>query len=293
MSDHIVRALAPGVRIVAAITTELVDEARRRHSCSAVASAALGRALTAALLLAETIKGDECLTLRISGDGPLGDIVADTPTRHCVRGYVRNPQIALPPDENGKLAVGAGVGVGMLHVTRFSPQREVFTGTVKMVSGEIAEDVTQYLLESEQIPSTVGLGVLVNPDGSIAGAAGFLLQAMPDAEERTLVNIEQNLSLVSSPSHLAQEGVSAAGIIKLLTTGIEPLTLFDAEPVSFQCTCSRDRASAILSGMGRDELLSMIEEGQAEIHCNFCNEAYRFEVGELAVLLSNGDKDNG
>lgn len=291
MSDHIVRALAPGVRIVAAITTDLVEEARRRHSCSAVASAALGRALTAALLLAETIKGDECLTLRISGGGPLGSIVADTPTRHCVRGYLCNPQVELPPDENGKLAVGAGVGVGVLHVTRFSPQREVFTGTVKMVSGEIAEDITQYLLESEQIPSTVGLGVLVNPDGSIAGAAGFLLQAMPDAEDRTLSNIEQNLSLVSSPSHLAQEGVSAAGIIKLLTAGIDSLTLFDAEPVKFQCTCDRDRVAAILSGLGRNELLSMIEEGQAEIHCNFCNEAYQFGVEDLTILLNNIDND--
>ena len=166
MSDQIVRALAPGIRVVAAITTELTEEARQRHACSPVAAAALGRTMTAALLLSETIKGDECLTIRVSGDGPLGDVVADTPLRHGVRGYVRNPQVDLPPTENGKLAVGAGVGKGMLHVTRFSPQRETFTGTVALISGEIAEDVTKYLLESEQTPSTVGLGVLVDPDGS-------------------------------------------------------------------------------------------------------------------------------
>ena len=288
MSDHIVRALAPGVRIVATITTDLVEEGRLRHSCSPVASAALGRTMTAALLLSETMKGDECLTLRISGNGPLGDIVADTPLRHCVRGYVRHPQIDLPTAANGKLDVGAGVGEGMIHVARFSPQREVFTGTVKLVSGEIAEDVTRYLLESEQIPSTVGLGVLVNPDRSIAGAAGFLVQAMPDVTEETLVNIERNLSLVSSPSHLAQEGVTAAGIIKLLTAGVESLTLFDEEPVSFQCTCSRERAIVILSSMGRDEIQSMIEEGQAEVLCNFCNESYRFEVGELKEFVNEG-----
>ncbi len=285
MADHIVRALAPGIRMVAAITTELTEAGRNRHACSAVAAAALGRTMTAALLLAETIKGDECLTLRISGDGPLGDIVADVPNRHCVRGYLHNPEVELPPAENGKLAVGAGVGKGMLQVTRFNPQREVFTGTVKLVSGEIAEDVTHYLLDSEQIPSTVGLGVLVNPDGCVAGAAGFLVQAMPDATEDTLVNIERNLSLVSSPSHLALEGVTAAGIIKLLTAGIEEVNLFEAEPVAFQCTCSRNRASSILSDMGRDELLSMIEEGKAEGRCNFCNEAYQFDSGELTELL--------
>lgn len=284
MSDHIVRALAPGVRIVAAITTELVEVARIRHCCSPVAAAALGRTMTAALLLSETIKGDECLTIRVSGDGPLGDVVADTPARHGVRGYIHNPQVDLPPKENGKLDVGAAVGSGMLHVIRFSPQRETFTGTVKLVSGEIAEDITRYLLESEQTPSTVGLGVLVDPDGSVSGAAGFLVQAMPDVAEKMLSVIELNLSLVDSPSQLAQEGSSASDIIRLLLTGVDSVTLFEPEPIQFQCTCNREKVGAILTGLGKTELASMVEEGMAEIHCNFCNQAYRFDRMELEEL---------
>ena len=293
MSDQIIRALAPGVRLVAAITTELVEAARTRHDCSPVATAALGRTMTAALLLSETIKGDECLTIRISGNGPLGDVVADTPLRHGVRGYVRNPQVELPLTEKGKLAVGEAVGEGMLHVTRFSPQREIFTGTVKLISGEIAEDVTRYLLESEQTPSTVGLGVLVDPDGSVAGAAGFLVQAMPDVTEEVLSAIELNLSLVASPSHLAQEGLSASDLIRLLLVGIESATLFEPEPIRFQCTCNREKVGAILTGLGPEELESMVEEGKAEIHCNFCNEAYRFEREELQELQRKGPQATG
>ena len=282
MPDHIVRALVPGVRIVAAITTELVEEARRRHDCWPVATAALGRTMTAALLLAETIKGDESLTLRISGDGPLGDIVADIPNRHCARGYVRNPQVDLPP-VGGKLAVGAGVGRGILHVTQFNPQRDVFTGSVELVSGEIAEDVTQYLLDSEQIPSTVGLGVLVDVDGRVSGAAGFLVQAMPDATEEILKTIEKNLPLVASPSHLALEGVTAAGIIRLLLTGLFG-TVYEQEPVLFCCTCNRERVSSVLRSLGDAEMASMIAEGQAEVRCNFCNEAYQFDEQDLRAM---------
>ena len=284
MSDHIIRAIAPGVRIVAAITTDLTDEARRRHNCSPVATAALGRTMTAALLLAETIKGDECITVRLSGDGPLGDVVADTPTRHCVRGYVHNPDVSLPP-VNGKLAVGNGIGRGMLYVTRFNPDREIFTGTVELVSGEIAEDITRYLMESEQIPSTVGLGVLVDTDGHVTGAGGFLVQAMPDASDEVLRAIEQNIPLVSSPSQLAMEGVTAAGIVRLLLAGLSGETVYEPEPISFTCTCSRQRVSTMLSSLGKDEMNAMIADGQAEVRCNFCNELYQFDERELREML--------
>ena len=291
MSDQIIRAIAPGVRIVAAITTELTEEARRRHNCSPVATAALGRTMTAALLLSETIKGDECITVRVAGDGPLGSIVADTPTRHCVRGYVHNPGVDLP-SVNGKLAVGAGVGRGMLHVTRFNPQREVFTGTVELVSGEIAEDITRYLLESEQIPSTVGLGVLVDTDGRVAGAAGFLVQAMPDATDEVLNAIEQNLFLVSSPSQLALEGVTAAGIARLLLAGLSEETLYEPEPISFCCTCSRERVWDMLSSLGSEELTAMMAEGQGEVRCNFCNELYQFNENELCEIANHSRTRN-
>ena len=270
--------------MVAAITTGLAEEARQRHDCRPVAAAALGRTMTAALLLSETLKGEESLTVRISGDGPLGDIVADAHARHLVRGYVRNPQVEMPP-EGGKLAVGAAVGAGMIHVTRFNPQRELFTGTVELVSGEIAEDVTKYLLESEQIHSTVGLGVMVDIDGKVTGSAGFLVQAMPEAEEGVLKVIESNLQLVSSPSHLAVEGITAAGIIRLLLTGLQG-TVYDSEPVSFNCTCSRERVSSVLASLGKAELDSMIEEGQSEVRCNFCNEAYEFDDEELRAITN-------
>lgn len=289
MSDHIIRAIAPGVRIVAAITTDLTEDARKRHNCSPIATAALGRTMTAALLLAETIKGDEWLTVRVSGDGPLGNVVADTPTRHCVRGYVHNPGVELPSID-GKLAVGAGIGKGMLHVTRFNPQREVFTGTVELVSGEIADDITRYLLESEQIPSTVGLGVLVDTDGHVTGAAGFLVQAMPDVSDEVLTSIERNLPLVSSPSHLAMEGVTAAGITRLLLAGVPGETLYDPEPIFFNCNCSRERVSLMLRNLGNDEMESMMNEGRAEVRCNFCNELYQFDAEELRGIASQSNE---
>ena len=289
MSDHIVTAIAPGVRLVAAITTELTEEARKRHHCSPLATAAIGRAMTAALLLSENLKGDECITVRLSGDGPLGDVVGDTPSRHFVRGYVHNPGVDLPA-VNGKLPVGEGIGRGMLYVTRFNPKREVFTGTVELVSGEIAEDITRYLLESEQIPSTVGLGVLVDPDGHVVGAAGFLVQAMPDATEEVLSAIEKNLILVSSPSQLASEGVTAAGIIRLLLAGVTDDTVYEPEPVSFSCTCSRQRVATMLKSLGDAELAAMLEDGQAEVRCNFCNEVYRFDATELKQIEASKKK---
>ena len=291
MSDHIIRAIAPGIRIVAVITTEIAEEARKRHNCSPVATAALGRVMTAALLLSETIKGDESITIRVAGNGPLGNVVADTPERHCVRGYIHNPAVDLPA-VNGKLAVGEGVGTGMLHVTRFNPQREVFTGTVELVSGEIAEDITRYLLESEQIPSTVGLGVLVGTDGQVTGAGGFLVQAMPDATDDMISNIEQNLSLVASPSHLAMEGVTAAGMVRLLLAGLTGETVYEPEPVVFQCTCNRERVANMLNSLGRDEMNAMMEEGQAEVRCNFCNELYQFTEKELCEIQKRNNEED-
>ena len=291
MSDHIIRAIAPVIRIVAAITTEIAEEARKRHNCSPVATAALGRVMTAALLLSETIKGDESITIRVAGNGPLGNVVADTPERHCVRGYIHNPAVDLPA-VNGKLAVGEGVGTGMLHVTRFNPQREVFTGTVELVSGEIAEDITRYLLESEQIPSIVGLGVLVGTDGQVTGAGGFLVQAMPDASDDMISNIEQNLSLVASPSHLAMEGVTAAGMVRLLLAGLTGETVYEPEPVVFQCTCNRERVAAMLNSLGTDEMNAMMAEGKAEIRCNFCNALYQFTERELCEIQNPNNKEN-
>lgn len=285
MPDQVVRALIPGVRAVAVVSTELTEEANRRHKCWPVAAAALGRAMNAALLIAETMKGNEGLTLRVAGDGPIGEVTADVHRRHCVRGYVRNPQVDLAP-ANGKLDVGTAVGNGMLHVSRFMENGEIFTGSVELASGEIGDDVTKYLLESEQVPSTVGVGVLVGTDGSVLGSAGFLIQAMPDAEEAILIELERNLQFVPSPSQLAYEGMTATGIIRLLFTGFEP-TIFEPESVSFCCTCGKDRVKAVLASLGTDEIESMKAEGQAEVVCNFCNERYEFDTSDLERMLEN------
>lgn len=219
MEDHVIRATAPGLRAFAAVTTNLTDEARRRHNCYPVAAAALGRTMTAALLLATNLKADESITVRISGDGPLGEIIADATARGSVRGYVKNPQIDLPLQE-GKLDVGKAVGAGNIFVTRFTGLKRPFTGSAPLVSGEIAEDVTNYLLTSEQTPSSVALGVLVGPDYTVQAAGGFLVQALPGAADEVIDKLEQNLASLRPVSHLIKAGYGAADILEKIFTGL-------------------------------------------------------------------------
>ncbi|HMM20483.1 MAG TPA: Hsp33 family molecular chaperone HslO [Selenomonadales bacterium] len=288
MTDHIVRATVPGIRAFAAVTTALAEEARRRHDCYPVAAAALGRTMTAALLLASNLKTDEYLTIRLEGDGPLGGVVADAHSSGTVRGYVRHPQIELPL-HNGKLAVGQGVGKGFIHVTRFTGMKEPFTGSVPLVSGEVGEDVANYLLVSEQTPSTVSLGVLVNPDGSVAAAGGLLVQAMPGAEEELLAAVEGNLSSLPPISQLVNEGSDAAAILAKVFAGL-PSTRFEPGRLAFRCQCSMERVENMLISLGRDELQEMAGEGRAEICCHFCGETYilgRERLEELAQQAGN------
>ena len=195
-------AVAEDVRVYAAVTTNLVNEASQRHGCGALASAALGRTMTGALLLAATLKEKECITVKFQGDGPLGSITADASAEGAVRGYVAHPEVELPLT-NGKLSVGQGVGRGILSVTRFTGLREPFTGSCEIYSGEIAEDLTQYLFQSEQTPSSVGLGVLVEKDGSVRAAGGFIIQPLPNASEETLSRLEKNLSELRAVSALS------------------------------------------------------------------------------------------
>lgn len=283
MTDHIVRATVPGIRAFAAVTTALAEEARRRHDCYPVAAAALGRTMTAALLLASNLKTDEYLTIRLEGDGPLGGVVADAHSSGTVRGYVRHPQIELPL-HNGKLAVGQGVGKGFIHVTRFTGMKEPFTGSVPLVSGEVGEDVANYLLVSEQTPSTVSLGVLVNPDGSVAAAGGLLVQAMPGAEEELLAAVEGNLSSLPPISQLVNEGSDAAAILAKVFAGL-PSTRFEPGQLAFRCQCSTERVENMLISLGRAELQEMAGEGRAEICCHFCGETYTLGRERLEELV--------
>lgn len=288
MKDHIVRATAQGIRVFAAVTTNLVEEARRRHDCFPVAAAALGRTMTASLLLAANLKTEESITVRIHGNGPLGDIIADAYANGTVRGYVQNPHVNLPL-KNEKLDVGGGVGTGSIYVTRFVGLKQPFTGSSELVSGEIAEDMTNYLAISEQTPSSVALGVLVNTDLSVAAAGGFLLQALPGAEDGILEKLEINLTGLFPVSQLIKEGNHASDIIGKIFKGLS-VAYHEETPLSFQCTCSRERVQNMLISLGEKELTDMLQDKQSEICCHFCAEKYYFTAQEIAKLLETLSK---
>lgn len=283
MQDQLIRASGSGIRAFAITTTELTEEARRRHSLYPIATAALGRTMTAALLLAANLKTAETITIRIKGSGPIGQIVADARADGTVRGYVDNPLVDLPL-ANGKLAVGQAIGAGFIHVTRFTGLKDPFTGSVPLVSGEIAEDVTNYLLVSEQIPSSVGLGVLVDTDLSVKAAGGFLIQALPGAEAEILQHLENNIQEMPPISQQVQEGAQASDLIERIFSGIQ-YTLLDQSNVSFACSCNRDRIEKVLISLGKEELEHLIAEGQAELICHFCNEKYQYSEQELRHLV--------
>lgn len=287
MSDRLVKAVAANatLRAFVAITTELVDEARRRHDCYPVAAAALGRTLTAALLLGATLKENENLTLRIAGDGPLGGVIADTDGAGNVRGYVRNPQIHLP-SKNGKLDVGGAVGHGFLYIIRDAGLKEPYTGSAPLVSGEIAEDITHYLYTSEQTPATVALGVLVNPDNQVQAAGGFFVQVMPGIEEDVIAKLESNLHTLPPVSTLVNEGKTAEDILAAVLDGMQWQVVAE-EKICYCCRCSKERLARVFATLGQQDLQEMVEEGQAEVRCHFCNEVYQFSKEELEEILDN------
>lgn len=290
MQDHLMRATAEGIRVFAAITTNLVQEARERHKCYPTAAAALGRTLTGAALLAANLKNHECITLKIKGDGSLGQIAADANPEGFVRGYVEHPQAELQL-ENGKLAVGKGVGKGFLSVTRFTGLKDPVTGTTELVTGEIAEDLTQYMYVSEQTPSSIGLGVLVNPDLSIAAAGGFFIQALPNADEKSINHLEENLKNLPPVSQMVKEGSDAKAIIDKLFTGMQA-NYFEQTVLQFKCQCSEEKIKNVLVSLGEKELMALLQEGKAEICCHFCGEKYHFDKIALASLLKEMQRED-
>ena len=286
LSGKLIRAVAAGatLRAFAAVTTDVVEEARRRHDCYPVAAAALGRTLTGALLLGATLKENENLTLRIAGDGPLGGLIADTDGAGNVRGYVRNPQIHLP-SKNGKLDVGGAVGQGYIYVTRDAGLKEPYTGSAPLVSGEIAADITHYLSASEQTPATVALGVLVNPDCSVQAAGGFFVQVMPGVEEAVIEHLEANLKKLPPVSALVNAGGTAEDMLAGVFNGLTWQVLAEQKP-RYYCRCSKERLARVFATLERQELQEMIDEGRAEVRCHFCNEVYLFSKEELAEIMA-------
>ena len=285
MKDHLVKATADGVRIYAAVTTDLVNEAIRRHDCYPVAAAALGRTMTGALLMAANLKNEEALTIRFDGHGPLGKVTADATPEGYVRGYVDEPHVNLPLNSKGKIDVGGGVGTnGLVTVTRFTGLRNPITGSTELTDGEIADDLTKYLFVSEQTPSSVGLGVLVSPDFQCIAAGGFNLQPMPDATDETIDHLEANLREIHSVSHMVEHGYDAKGIIAEVFKGfdIDYLTTTD---LAFRCHCSKEHISRALISLKPSDLQSLIDDGHAEVVCKFCNEKYQFNKKDLEALF--------
>lgn len=291
MKDHLVKAVADGVRVHAAITTNLVNEAVSRHDCYPVASLALGRTMTGALLMAANLKNKECITIKFNGNGPLGSIVADANEAGFVRGYIANPHVNLPLNNKGKLDVGGGVGQGILSVTRFTGLKDPIMGSCEIVSGEIAEDLTNYLYISEQTPSSVGLGVLVNTDLKVVAAGGFIIQLLPDATEDTLTKLEANLAKIRPVSTMIKDGLDARGIIAELLQdfNVNYLTTTD---LAFKCQCSKERIEDVLISLNEYDLQSLLDDGHAEVCCHFCGTKYQFNQDELTAIFNVSQKLN-
>jgi len=289
VKDYLVKALAydDQVRAYAVLSTETVGEAQRRHNTWPTASAALGRTLTAGVMMGSMLKGEEKLTVKVEGDGPLGPILVDANAKGQVRGYVTHPQIHFDLNEHGKLDVRRAVGTnGFLSVVKDVGLRDYFTGQVPIVSGELGEDFTYYFVKSEQVPSSVGVGVFVNPDNTILAAGGFVIQLMPGTDEETITKIEERLKMISPISKLIEQGLSPEEILEEVL-GKENVRFLETQPVSFECNCSKERFADAIVSLGQDEITDMIEtDGKAEAQCHFCNEKYQYTREELEQLLA-------
>lgn len=275
------------IRVFSAVTTELVNEAHKIHSTYPVATAALGRLLTGAALMGAMLKNEnDTVTLQIRGDGPLGTLVAVTDSHSNVRGYVGNPFAERPLNEKGKLDVGGGVGHGTLCVIRDLGLKEPYIGQVPLVSGEIAEDLTAYFAASEQIPTAVALGVLVDTDNSAIAAGGFIIQMMPGSTDEMAQKLEDTINKLPPVTTMIHEGMSAEDILFGATEGFDMLMDNNAVHPKYECKCSKERMEQALISIGKKELQDIIDEqGKAELSCHFCNNKYEFSKEELHSLL--------
>ena len=290
MRDEIVRAItADGLVKAAAITGRgIVERARNIHTLLPVATAALGRTLMAASLMGDDLKMDGAsLTLQMKGGGPLGTVLAVSDEAGNVRGYVQNPHVELMEKAPGKLDVGRAVGeTGSLTVIKDLGMKEPYVGTIGLLSGEIADDIAAYFVESEQIPTACALGVLVGTDQSVTSAGGYLIQLLPGAGEDIITKIEAGVARVGSVSHALEGGLDGEGLLRAVLSGFE-LEILETHPVEYRCYCSRERVTRALISMGRGELTSLIEEqGRAELTCQFCDKVYRYSKEELEDILA-------
>ncbi|MCT4583966.1 MAG: Hsp33 family molecular chaperone HslO [Peptostreptococcaceae bacterium] len=288
MDNYVLRGADKGlnVRIFAAKTTNMVEKARKIHNTTPLASAALGRSLTAGAIMGLMLKGEkDKLTLQIKGDGPINSIVIVANSKGITKGYVSNPSVDLPLNEKGKLDVSKAVGEGKLTVIKDLNLKEPYVGKSNLVNGEIAEDLTAYFTYSEQQPSAVALGVLVDRDYSIMASGGFILQVMPNAEDEVLSTIENNLRNVSNISKLISIGKEPEDIINMVLDGLDPI-IFEKKEIDYKCDCSKDRLEKALIAIGEKDLREILEEDKkAELTCHFCNTSYTFDEKDLKDIL--------
>lgn len=287
MSDYIIRATAANAQIRAfAITSqEIVETARKNYDSSPVVTAALGRLLSAGAMMGSMLKGEkDVVTLQIKGSGPVQGMTVTADAKANVKGYANVPQAMLPPNAKGKLDVGGALGQGTLHVIRDLGLKEPYVGQTVLQTGEIGDDLTYYFAASEQIPSSVGLGVLMNKDNTVRCAGGFIIQLMPFAKERIVEKLEQNLAKVNSVTSMLDEGNTPEEMLGILLEGLE-IEILDSVPTQFYCGCHKERVEKAIISIGRKEIEELIKEEESiEVNCHFCNKHYIFSVEELQKL---------
>ena len=288
MGDYIVRATAANsqIRAFAATTRDLVEYARAAHNTSPVATAALGRLLTAGAMMGVMMKGEkDLLTLQIKAGGPLEGITVTADSKGNVKGYVGNPNVVLHANAQGKLDVAGAVGVGFMNVIKDMGMKEPYVGQTVLQTSEIAEDLTYYFATSEQVPSSVGLGVLMEKDNTVKQAGGFIIQLMPFTEEAVISRLEENLKKVTSVTALLEEGHTPESLLELLLEGFD-IEFNDRIPTQFHCNCSKERVERALISIGKKDIQEMIDEGkEIEMNCHFCNKNYTFTVEELKRII--------
>lgn len=292
MKDYIVRATAGNgqIRAFAATTQNLVEEARQRHNTSPVATAALGRLLTAGTMMGSMMKNDsDVLTIQIKGDGPIGGLTVTADVNGNVKGYVENPDVILPP-KNGKLDVGGAIGIGLLNIIKDMGLKEPYVGQTILVTSEIAEDLTYYFANSEQVPSSVGLGVLMNKDNTVRCAGGFIVQVMPFVTDEVVTKLEKNIKKISSVTSMLNDGCTPEQMLEQVLDDLD-MVVTDTLPAAFKCNCSHERIEKAIISIGKKDIQEMIDEGkEVEVKCHFCNTAYTFSVDELKEILKQAKR---
>ena len=288
MKDYIVRATAANnqIRAFAATTRDVVETARQAHNTSPVATAALGRLLTGGAMMGTMMKNEkDLLTIQIKCEGPIKGLTVTADVNGNVKGYVENPDVMLPPSKAGKLDVAAALDLGVLSVIKDMGLKEPYVGQTILQTSEIAEDLTYYFATSEQVPSSVGLGVLMEKDNTVECAGGFIIQMMPFAKEETISQIEENLKNITSVTDHLKKGETPEQILEILLGNLG-LEITDTMPTRFYCNCSKERVEKAVISVGKKEIQDMIDEGKdIEVKCHFCNTAYKYTVDELKDIL--------